>query len=357
MRTLYLCGRETSYVRNDVMIRALRRFSQVEVLGAAKRPASLAINSLMVALQAIPRLLFGRYDLVMVGFYGHLLMLPVGLFSRRPVLFDAFLSTYDTLIEDREVSKPGSLTARAALWLDRIACKLAVRVLLDTEHHVDYFVQKFGFPEVKFLSCPVSCNEQIFYPRKGGSVQPAVTRVIYYATYLPLHGVDIVVKAAALLQEEPIRFRLIGGGQKYNQVRELAQELGLRNVEFVPEMPIEELAEELAAADICLGGHFGSSDKATRVVPGKVYQILAMRRPLIASSTPANLEILEHGVSAYLCPPNDPESLAEAIQRLSESRALQQSLADGGHQLYLEKCSEAVITKLLQGAVSELVKG
>jgi glycosyltransferase involved in cell wall biosynthesis len=180
--------------------------------------------------------------------------------------------------------------------------------------------------------------------------------VVYYASYLPLHGVDIVVKAAALLQDAPIRFRLIGGGLKFDQVKRLAQEFDLQNVEFVPEMPIEELAEEIAAADICLGGHFGATAKAARVIPGKVYQILAMARPLIATTTPANLELLKHGLSAYLCPPNDPEALAQAIYHLSEDKTLSRRLAQSGYELYQERCSEAVVTRLLQDAVAQLVK-
>jgi glycosyltransferase involved in cell wall biosynthesis len=127
------------------------------------------------------------------------------------------------------------------------------------------------------------------------------------------------------------------------------------NIEFLPEMPIGQIAEEIANADILLGGHFGSTQKATRVVPSKVYQILAMERALIATNTPANLELLCHRESAYLCPPDDPEALASAISCLHEDPQLRIQLARGGRNLYETTCSEALITDLLKKTISKLV--
>jgi glycosyltransferase involved in cell wall biosynthesis len=127
------------------------------------------------------------------------------------------------------------------------------------------------------------------------------------------------------------------------------------NIEFLPEMPIGQIAEEIANADICLGGHFGPTLKAARVVPSKVYQILAMERALIATCTAANLELLRHRESAYLCPPNDPEALAGAIQILHEDPQLRIQLARRGRILYETTCSEAIITDLLRKTILELI--
>ncbi len=350
MRCLYLAGREISYARNDVLLRALERFCEVDILGVRSRPASLAAISASLTLQAIPRLLFGQYDFVFVGFYGHLLMLPVGIFSRRPIVFDALLSTYDTLIEDRQALSKRSWFSALAWWLDRVSCRLATLVLLDTPLHIDYFVNQFNLPVQKFVSIPVGCNEDIFYPRPAQKPS-GPTIVTYYTSYNPLHGVDVVVRAAALLRSAPIHFRIIGNGLTYPSVRRLAEELSLENISFLPEMPIEQIADEVANADICLGGHFGQTDKAARVVAGKVYQILAMERPVIASTTPANLELLRHGETAYLCLPGDPAALAESIRILHADPKLRFSLAKGGRKLYEKSCSEAVIAEMLQQAV------
>ena len=104
-------------------------------------------------------------------------------------------------------------------------------------------------------------------------------------------------------------------------------------------MPIADLALFTASSDICLAGPFGASAKAQRVIPTKTAQFLAMSRPLIASNSPANREMLVHRQSAYLCEIGQPHSLAEAIQTLADDEILRASLAQGGRQLFEDRLS------------------
>jgi glycosyltransferase involved in cell wall biosynthesis len=354
MRFLFISGRELDYVRNDVVLRAFHRLGTVQVIGETQ-PGPMLSRITRVFFQALPYLLFHHYDLIFVGFYGHLLMLPVGILSHSPVLFDAFVSTYDTLCFDRQRCKPSSLLGRLAFWLDQTSCRLADSILLDTQCHVDYFIHTFDLLTDKVKYLPVGCNEDIFYPRpqvKRGNL----TSVLFYSSYLPLHGVGIAVRAAGLLRsEQAIRFRLIGTGQEYPKVHKLADDLGLENITFLPPVSLETLANEIASADICLGGHFGRSDKSRRVIPSKIYQILSMGRPLIAADTPANRELLSDGLNACFCPQDNPEALADAILKLHYDKALREQLSYQAHSLYSEKCSEIVITGHLQKIVERMI--
>jgi glycosyltransferase involved in cell wall biosynthesis len=151
-----------------------------------------------------------------------------------------------------------------------------------------------------------------------------------------------------LLRDQPIHFKLIGNGQAYPAVRKLANDLALKNIDFVPPISIEKLAAEIAGADICLGGHFGTSEKAMRVVPGKVYQILAASRSLIAGDTPANRALLTPGEEALFVRPDDPSGLAATILQLHRELEYRESLAQRGRARYEQECSEAVITASLQ---------
>jgi glycosyltransferase involved in cell wall biosynthesis len=128
----------------------------------------------------------------------------------------------------------------------------------------------------------------------------------------------------------------------------------LTNLDFLPPIPPAELAEEIARADICLGGHFGTTQKAGRVVPGKIYQILASARPLIAGDTQANRRFLSGPDAAQFCRPGDAVSLAEAIVELSENPRLREILAAGGREIFEEKASEASITLELRRILAEI---
>jgi glycosyltransferase involved in cell wall biosynthesis len=68
-------------------------------------------------------------------------------------------------------------------------------------------------------------------------------------------------------------------------------------------------------ADVCLG-IFGTSEKASRVIPNKVYQILASKKHLITADTPAIRELLKEGPCVHLVPPGDAKALASAILKI-----------------------------------------
>ncbi len=352
MRILFLTGREQSYARNEVLLRALRQIGTVDVIAPKTQAASLIGSSLRVAAAAIPRLRTQSYDLVFVGFYGYLILRLLGKLIRQPILFDAFVSNYDTLCFDRKRFAPNSLAGKIAFWLDQSTCRLADHVLLDTPLHMEYFVRTFDLPAAHFTAIPVGCSEAIYYPQPK-PVPTDQTLVLSYTTFLPLHGIEAVLHAAAELQARPIHFHLLGAGPLLPAMQQLATSLGLQNMTFAPPVPPASLATEIAAADICLGGHFGDSEKAGRVVPGKIYQMLAMAKPVIAADAPANRALLHHGQTALLVPPTDPHRLANAIVTLHQDPALRASLAEQGHRLYQATCSEAVITAQVRQVLTQ----
>src|SRR5207248_4522783 len=108
-----------------------------------------------------------------------------------------------------------------------------------------------------------------------------------------------------------VRFRIVGRGQLAPLRRERPP-----NAEHVAWVAYERLPAELHAAG-CALGIFGTSGKAQRVIPNKVFQALACGVPVVTADTPAARELLVDEESALLVPPGDPESLAAAVRRLS----------------------------------------
>lgn len=344
-----MTGREISYARNEVLLRAFRRFADVDVVAVEQQPRSLWANSARMAARAA-LYLRESYDLVFIGFYGQVLVQLLRGLVRAPILFDAFISTYDTLCFDRRVCAPGSIQGRMAYWLDRASCNVASRVLLDTEHHVAYFVRTFWLPQSHFAAIPVGCSEAIYSALPTPALSNT-TEVLSYTTFMPLHGVEITLRAASLLKGHAIQFRMIGNGPQFRTMSALAQELQLTNLSFEPPIPPRELAGAIGRADICLGGHFGPGEKAARVIPGKIYQMLAVGRAVIAADAPGNRELLEHGESAWLIPPSSPEALAIAVERLHRDTCLRGRLAANGHATYCNRASETIITARLRAIV------
>lgn len=354
MRILFLTGRETSYTRNQFLLYALEKLGDVTVVRYGGPVRANLQRSLLVGLAALPHLLWGKYDLVFVGFYGYLLMLPVGLLARQPVLFDAFISTYDTLIDDRQRFQKNSFPAFLAHRLDETGCRLAERVLIDTLTHANYFATEFGIPKSKLERVWVGSDERRFYPRPD---EPERLEVLFVGSYVPLQGTDIIMQAAALLEPvaPEIQFRLVGGGLKYADAVRFAAERKLRNVHFEPYVGLDTLSKYIASAAINLGGHFGSSGKAARVIAGKTFHSLAMGKATIVGDNPANHELLTHDYDAWFCVMNQPAALAEAIRLLASDPVRRTRLGANAHQTFLAHASLEKISGEVGRIVADLL--
>ena len=152
-------------------------------------------------------------------------------------------------------------------------------VLADTWADAADDQETFGLSRRRVAVIPVGALPE---PRADGGARETgrggPLTVLQYGKWSPLHGTDIVLGAAELLRAEPFRFVLIGEGQLSAELRATIAARGLTNVEWLGQLPAQELRSHTLAADVCLGV-FGGSEKARRVVPNKVYDALACGRP------------------------------------------------------------------------------
>jgi len=348
MRVLFVCGREPEYVRNQIVLKALRQ--QAHVIEITDSSRNYVVRHVRLLFKFIAH--FQQHDIVVVGFYGYLLVFLARLFSRRPLVFDAYLSTYQTLCFDRRRFSPHSPIGRLVFWMDKWACQLADVVIVDTQAHLNNFVQTYGMAPEKFAVLYVGCDEELFFPRKAPSSPPF--RVFYYGSFLPLQGIEYIVRAAKLLEGHPeIVFQIAGQGMQYAEIRALAASLGCTNIEFIDWIPYEELPLYIARASVCLGGQFSDSSKAQSVISTKTYQFLAMARPTIVGDGPANAEIFTHGEHVYMCKMADARSLADAILALQADAELSQKIAQGGFLHFSERYSLARIRDVLGGIIDQ----
>lgn len=263
-------------------------------------------------------------DLLVVGYMGQLDVLVLWPFARLrgvPIIWDQFLSLYDTVVDDRQKVSPHHPLAKALYLWEWLACRAADCVLMDTREHAAYVVETFGVKAAKVKAVWVGAETFAFPPvPHRESNQSGRLTVLFYGQFIPLHGVDTIVRAARLVHGLPIHFVLIGSGQEEGLVADLLAEHALANLEWHPWLDYERLIEAISTADVCLG-IFGRTAKASRVIPNKVFQIIAARRPLITRDSPAIREIFGSDPDGVqLIPPDDPQALADALVSFLEDR-------------------------------------
>lgn len=347
---LFISGREIGYIRNRVLLAALRVHYDVTILTPQLSGTSERIAAGLTRFLLRPP----NYDVVFAGFYGQPLAIALSRLQHKPIVLDAFVSTYDTLCEDRRRFPPNSLAGRLAFWLDAESCRGARRVLTDTAADAAYLRDTFDVPEVKLAPMYVGCDETLFFPRAVSAKTGSCT-VFYYGSFLPLHGVDVILRAAEKLKHFPaIRFIIGGAGPGLSQMQQLAAELMLRNVDFIGWIPIDRLPAHIGEADICLGGHFSTIPKAARVIATKTFQFVAMGKPTVVGDNAATRELFVPGEDVLAVPMGDAVALASTVQALAEDAALRTRIAAGGHARFEARAATAVIAQQLAGLIGGL---
>lgn len=343
MKILFFGRYDPDYARNRVLMKGLRMHG-VDIIECHVDPRGKLwpFRLLWKYIRMRP-----KFDVMFVAFSGQEVMFLARLLTRKPIVFDAFTSRYEEYVLDRKKIAPGSWKARWYRWIDATACRCADVILTDTEAHASFFVNAYHLDSAKFHPIFVGTDTDVFHPISNElSVTPFV--VHFHGNYIPLQGVRFILEAARLLQHEQVMFNLIGRGQTYAADRAYAQDVP--NVRFLDRVPYAELASHIARAHVCLGV-FGDTPKTLNVIPNKVYETLAMAKPLITADTPAMRELLNED-SAVLVPPANASALADAILRLKNDADLRTRISAAGQAVFLSHATPALIGK----AVFEILR-
>lgn len=357
MKICYFGSYDHDYIRNKVILNGLRK-NNVDVVecnigfNAFKGTRLRRLrNSFLNYFKLIK--LYKEYktgiDLIIVGSSeaSRPIVLIAKLLSSKNIVWDAHYSLYDAKVFDRKLTSPHSLKAGYYWFVDWVGCKIADKILLDTSSHIDYFVKIFHIPRKKFVKVLVGVDNSMFFPMENIDNKRFI--VEFHGNYIPLQGVQYIIKAAKILDNDndnEILFRMIGGGQDYNKVIKLFDRLKIKNIEFINKMPYKEIPYYLQKSDICLG-IFGETDKTQRVIPNKIYEAIAMARPVISADTPAIIELFTDRKNILLCRVADPKNLAEKILELKNNESLRKKISQGGYELFNKYCTPEVVGKKL----------
>ncbi|MCF7844976.1 MAG: glycosyltransferase [Kiritimatiellales bacterium] len=256
-------------------------------------------------------------DEVVVLFPGHHLI-PLAWwltrFPRKKLTFDVFISVYDTLVTDRNKVSPLNPLAWFYYIIDFVSCHLADEVLIDTQTHREFFIKKFKLNPKRVKVVYLQPRKDLFFPNPLHPTPNSQPNVFFYGSYIPLQGVDVILSAAKILQDQNsnVHFTLLGGGQTKQEMLKLSEKLFLKNVTFIDFVPLEEIPKYINASDLCLG-IFGTSPKAQRVIPHKVLDYRACGKKVITERSPAILEKYANDHDVILCDAGDAKDLAEKI--------------------------------------------
>ncbi len=336
-------GYDTRKPRVRLLIDAVRRAGALEdniLIPAWQQVAQTNVPSRFSVLKVLAKIALGYPRALMrlarakkgaavllpyPGIIEILLIAPLARLMGRKIVLDAFLPIYDTIAGDRALVKSKILTG-PIWWFEKIALGLADQIIVDTDQHGEYFAKEFGIAAERFVTVLVGAEGNFTALPKSGQPAPDVSDtadlldpedrrpiVLFYGQLIPLHGLPTILAAARLSADLDARWVIIGKGQLEPMLSEELSGGADSNIQWIEWVDYERLPAVIARADVCLGV-FGASDKASRVIPNKLFQQAAMGKLVITRASPAvDALAARFPDSLRTVPADDPRALADAV--------------------------------------------
>jgi glycosyltransferase involved in cell wall biosynthesis len=164
--------------------------------------------------------------------------------------------------------------------------------------------------------------------------------VAYVGRLLAIKGLRTLIAAHERLakQHTPVRLLIAGKRDSFNPASIPAAEIdswrGHPGISVLGH--VEDIRTVWAAAHIAVQPSRGGEG-----LPKSLLEAAACGRPMVATDVPGCREIARSGLNALTVAPDDPDALAEAIDRLARDPALRAQFGTAGRQLVEAEFSSA----------------
>ncbi len=245
----------------------------------------------------------------------------------------------------------GGPVVRFLEWLERRLYRAADHIVTVGNGYRDRIAEKSPESETSRITVIMNgVDPQKFSPEMADGVGEFRRRwglegrfvCSYIGTIGMAHGLDVVLDAAAQLREEGRRvvlFLMVGDGARRKELQEAANERGLsESVVFTGRQPRELMPTVLAASDACLV-HLRATELFSTVIPSKIFETMAMERPIIMGVEGEAREIVQQAGAGIAMEPESAESLVAAIEQLAGDDEARRAMGKSGRAFVSEEFS------------------
>ena len=234
--------------------------------------------------------------------------------------------------------------------VEDVCLRHADLVVAVSEVLADELVSR-GVPKERIVWYPNCVDPAVFDParyssadsselRRSLGIAPDAVVVTFIGTFGQWHGVEVFARAIrrlvdqhrGWLERSRVRFLLVGDGPKMPEVRQaLSDEPYASFVTLTGLVPQADSPRYLALSDVVTSPHVANTDGSRFFgSPTKLFEYMAMAKPIVASDLEQLGVILQAGVRAsalpegepgaeerrlaLLCTPGDDESLSRALR-------------------------------------------
>ena len=201
---------------------------------------------------------------------------------------------------------------------------------------------RYGIPEESIEVVPNGIDANLFIPgardnevrREYGWGNRFVT--MYVGTHGMCQGLRHVLEAANVLRNDPEKvFVFVGEGAEKEDLKRLAAQWQLPNVQFIDQQPKARIPLFYAACDLGLVS-LRDTSLFREVLPSKIFEYLGMERPILSNVNGEARRLLEAASAGVYVPSGDVPELVKAVRSLAGRRAELDEMGQRGRQYVLE---------------------
>lgn len=276
----------------------------------------------------------------------------------KKIITEFYFSWYDASINDWKKYSQSSLKAKILKFIDYTILNFATEVIFLNETEAQRYKQMIlNNKDIKYRVIPLAISEKgkvllEYYTKKREEFN-----VCWWGGYIPLHGLDKIIKAMKLLENEKIKLYIFGTKEERSvKYRELVRDLNLKNCCIDNKMSFKNGELEpflIKNCDLALGG-FGDSKKINEVILNKTLDIFSMKGICLTAHSFAMDEYFKENESVFYCE-KTPKDIAQKILDISKLNYSQvKTISENSYKIYREHFTKKNYKKKVWELLNEI---
>lgn len=304
--------RNRRQTRNGVEIR--RCFE----IGRSPGKLGLAINYLSYMTSACVKALFLKRDYDVVYAYSTspvLMSLPASFlrcFTKKKLMIYV-LDIWPACLAAMNVYEGSFLYAfmkRVSRWV----YARADRLIYSSKRFQKYLMEVHGIAVDDEGYMPQFADD-VFREALPSREEHEFINLVFAGNIGKVQAVEVLIQAAALLKDLPLRWHIVGDGSNYASCVGLSKTLGLSElVTFYGRRPLSEMPSFYAMADAMLVS-MRDDVSVNDTLPGKVQSYMAAGKPVLGSIAGETPYVIQQAQCGFCAPPDDPDAFAAVVRR------------------------------------------
>jgi len=300
---------------------------------------SVFLKSFKVLRKINPDVIVLNYPSPYTGLVG---FLEARLLRKRVVVdFNDLIAQYSSTILNLEKN---SIMAKLLILVQGFIVRNSDKVIAPTRFIKNY-AASLGVPEHKMCVISNGVDLKLFDPNVS---DPAKVRrdlrlnnerlAVYSGRLDGWAGMDIMLRLfdMARTRKLDVRFLLVGSGERRN-IRE-------ENILYLGEIPHEKVPSILAVADVILIP-FPNDDVSHAASPLKLFEGMAMQKPIVASRVSGIQEVILDGENGFLADPDDPNEWMRKVETVLNSDKLAARVGENAKRTVEERFDWNLLAK------------